>query len=144
MVDPSLHMIFNQWQALAGTQPFSSPKKRWLQHEAAVAVAISAEVSMLLGAAKSDLTPCTYTFSVPRPPSMPRVKQPRRNVRHDGLWPHSWLIRVTDVLGWLYILSRLWGLLCIPYLKSPPRFPQRTCTPSSRQGAHFTFLGNYQ
>lgn len=35
-------------------------------------------VAMLLGGPKA-FTP--YVFSVPRPPSMPRVKQPRRNVR---------------------------------------------------------------
>lgn len=35
-------------------------------------------VAMLLGGSKA-FTP--YVFSVPRPPSMPRVKQPRRNVR---------------------------------------------------------------
>jgi len=37
-------------------------------------------VSILLGSSKADLKP--YVFAIPRPPSMPRVKQPmRRNIR---------------------------------------------------------------
>ena len=40
-----------------------------------------AQVAMLLGGPKA-FTP--YVFSVPRPPSMPRVKRPRRNVRRSG------------------------------------------------------------